>query len=198
VSSRTVHRSPRYAGTAAIFALIGAMFLAELATASLGNDSRLLRLGALPDSGGLHRQYWRLLTFGFLHSNPVHLLLNTVLLLVAAPPAERRSGPRWILLVFLSASVASGAGILLKHQLWPAAGVSVGASGGMFGLLAAALVLVFRDESPIRVRIVLLAALAAGLGYSILPGVSLVGHLVGLAVGAALAFPVPHRRGPGV
>jgi membrane associated rhomboid family serine protease len=185
-----------FAGSLALFGLAAAMFLVELARGAVGSDERQLALGALPDSGGLHGQYWRLLTFGFLHSNFVHLLLNLVLLLLAGPAVERRAGSRRVLLIFLGASVASGVGILAKHQLWPASGVSVGASGGMFGLLAAGLVLVFREERPNALaRTALSIALALGLAYSLLPGVSMVGHVVGIAVGAAIALIVPGRQG---
>jgi rhomboid protease GluP len=187
-------------GSTALFGLIAAMFLVELATGAAGSDAGLLVLGALPDSGGLDHEYWRLLAFGFLHSNFTHLLLNSLLLLLAGPAMERRAGARLVLITFLAASVASGIGILVKHQLWPSPGASVGASGGMFGLLAAALVLAFRPGSgSFAVRAGLIAALVAGLAYSLLPGISMVGHVVGLAVGAAIALFVPGRaagKGP--
>jgi rhomboid protease GluP len=190
-------RRPRtFAGSAALFLLLSATFLLEWRTAAIGNDGRMLALGALPDSGGIHGEYWRLVTFGFLHSDLTHLLLNSALLLLAAPAVERRAGTVRLLLLFLSASVASGIGILVKHQLWPSHGVSVGASGGLFGLLAAALVLAVRSGAPAALRAALAIAIAAGLAYSLLPGISMVGHLVGLGVGAGLALVIPIRVAP--
>ena len=62
-----------------VFALVG-VFGLELATHSVGNDSALLKLGALPDDGELHRQYWRFVTYSFLHFDGVHLLVNALLL----------------------------------------------------------------------------------------------------------------------
>src|SRR4051794_33835070 len=105
-------------GSAALLLLLAAIFLVERARGAVGSDPGLLALGALPDRGGLHGEYWRLLTFGLLHSNLAHLLLNGVLLLLAGPTVERRAGVLWLPLVFLSASIASGAGIMAKHQLW--------------------------------------------------------------------------------
>jgi membrane associated rhomboid family serine protease len=179
-------------GTTAIFCVIAAMFLLELARGAVGNDARLLALGALPDDGQIQHEYWRLITFGFLHSTFTHILLNTVLLLWVAPVVERRAGTRWLLLIFLSASVASGVGILVKHQFWPSEGVSVGASGGLFGLLGAALVLLFRlpSQSPM-VRGGLIVVLVVGLTYSVFPGISMIGHIIGLVVGNALALLIP-------
>ena len=178
-------------GSAGIWGAMIAMFVVELARGAVANNAELLRLGALPDSGQIHHEYWRLITCGFLHWDLRHLLLNTLLLFLLGPIAERRAGTVGLLIIFLSASVASGAGILIKHQIWPAEGVSLGASGGMFGLLGAALVLVFRQRSPSRVRAVLMAALVLGLIYSFLPGVSMIGHIVGLLIGATIAFVIP-------
>jgi membrane associated rhomboid family serine protease len=186
-----LRRQRLYFGSAALLSLFAAIFLVELVTGAVGNDARLLGLGALPDSGGLRGEYWRLISFGFLHGNFTHFALNGLLLLLAAPVVERRAGFSWLLILFLSASVASGIGIVIKHQFWPSPGASVGASGGLFGLLAAAIVLAFRPGSAHRTRIVLLVTLAAGLAYSVLPGISMVGHVVGLAVGAAIAFAIP-------
>jgi membrane associated rhomboid family serine protease len=181
-----------FVGSAGLFAFILAMFLVEYATGAIGDDARLLTLGALPDSGAIHGEYWRLISFGFLHFDLTHLLLNSALLLLAAPAVERRAGTGRLLLLFLAASIASGAGILVKHELWPSHGASVGASGGMFGLLAAALVLVLRADAPRPLlRGGLIAALVLGLAYSLLPGVSMVGHLIGIAVGGAIALFIP-------
>ncbi len=137
-------------------------------------------------------RYWRLITFGFSHWDLNHLLLNTVLLLILGPIVERRAGAAWLLLVFLTASIASGAGILFKHQLWPSQGVSLGASGGLFGLLGAALVLAFRVPSHTKfARMGVIIVLAVGLTYSFFPGVSMIGHIIGLLVGIAMGFLVP-------
>ena len=178
-------------GSAGIWFTIIAMFLVELARGAVANNAELLRLGALPDSGQIHHEYWRLITCGFLHWDLRHLLLNTLLLFLLGPIVERRAGTVGLLIIFLSASVASGAGILIKHQIWPAEGVSLGASGGMFGLLGAALVLAFRRPSPSRLRSVLVTALLLGLIYSFLPGVSMIGHIVGLIIGTTMGFVIP-------
>jgi len=179
-------------GSAAVVGVIIAMFLLELARNAVGNDARLLGLGALPDSGQIHHEYWRLITAGFLHYDLRHLMLNTLLLLLIGPVVERRAGVAWLLLIFLTASVASFVSILIKHQLWPSQGVSLGASGGVFAVLGAALVLVFRLRSQNRrLRIRLAMVFVGGLTYSVLPGISMIGHVTGLLVGAAIALLIP-------
>src|SRR5947207_2545791 len=163
-----------YLGSAAILCVLGAVYLLELTTNAVGNDAGLLALGALPDSGQIHHEYWRLFTAGFLHYDLTHIMLNTLFLLLVAPVVEQRAGTAWLLLIFLSGLVTSCTGMLVKHLLWPSPGVSLGASGGLFALLGAALVLVFRVPSPSRlVRIRLIVVLFVGLTYSILPGISM-------------------------
>jgi rhomboid protease GluP len=105
---------------------------------------------------------------------------------------ERRAGIVWLLFIFLSGSVASCIGMLVKHLIWPSQGVSLGASGGLFALLGAGLVLVFRLPSLSRsARIRLTIVLVAGLTYSFLPGISMIGHIVGLIVGTTIALLLP-------
>lgn len=176
-------------GTGAIFCVLSAVFLFEVARNAVSDDAALLRLGALPDSGWIQLPYWRLISAGLLHYTFSHLALNLLLLLLLGPIVERRAGMPWLFAVFLIASMASFLAILIKHQIWPAIGVSLGASGGMFGLLGAALVLISgRSAENRRVRAGLIVVLALGLAYSVLPHVSMIGHVVGAATGAMAAF----------
>ena len=186
-----------YFGTATICCVMTAVFLAELAGGAAGNEARLLGLGALPDSGQIHHEYWRLFSAGFLHYDLTHFTLNTLLLLLVGPVVERRAGTVRLLLICLGGSVVSFAGILMKHIFWPSEGISLGASGGLFALLGSGLVLVLRLPSQSRlVRIRLVVPLIVGLAYSILPRVTMIGHIVGLVVGTtiALLIPLPESR----
>jgi rhomboid protease GluP len=177
------------AGTISLLAIIVIAFAVELARGALGNDTAMLSLGALPDSGPVLDQYWRLLSFGLLHANLYHFLLNVALLLWVCPVVERRVGPVVLLFLFFAASVLSGVSILLKHVVVPSAGTSVGASGGLFGLLGAALVLVYRipPANP-GLRRGLWLTLLGGIAVSLLPDVSMAGHVTGLLVGVPAAL----------
>src|SRR5256714_40905 len=179
-------------GSTLLFCAIAIVFGVEIGRGAIDNAAGLLSLGALPDNGQLHGEYWRFLTFGFLHANLLHLVLNTTLIWLTGPVVERRAGIAWFVIVFLTGSVVSGICILAQHFRSPAAGTTVGASGGLFALLAVALILLFRSpsQSP-QLRRVLLVALIVGLLYSFLPGVSMVGHISGLIVGAILAMFIP-------
>lgn len=184
-----------YKGSLALLAAIVIVFGFEMAAGVVADDAGLIRLGALPDTLRLHCEYWRLMSFGFLHWNATHLLLNTGLLFAAGPIAERRTGTLRLLAVFMAASVMSGAGILVKHLFVSAPGASVGASGGMFGLLGLALVLESLDPRPRPgVRYGLVALAAGAFLYSVLPGISMVGHFVGFTVGAGVGFAISPLR----
>src|SRR2546430_13432412 len=87
----TDNKAPRR-GTIALIVAIVIGFGIELATNSIGNDAALLTLGALPDDGQIHGEYWRIATYSFLHFNWLHLLLNVGLLFWVGRIVERQVG----------------------------------------------------------------------------------------------------------
>ena len=184
-----------YIGSAALLSALAIVFGLEVAMGVTANDAGLISIGALPDTAQLNGEYWRVLSFGFLHWDLAHLLLNSGLLLAAGPIAEHRIGALRLLLVFMASSALSGIGILLKHLLWPGLGASVGASGGMFGLLGLALALLFcaPPRKPL-VRYALLAVAVFAFSYSVLPGISMVGHVVGFTAGVAIGLAISRVR----
>ena len=108
---------------ALVLALVG-VFGLELATHSAGNDPALLKLGALPDSGELHGQYWRIATYSFLHFNSVHLLVNALLLFWIAGILEKRMGVALTGAIYFCSVLSSAFVILLVHSC-----VTVGVDG---------------------------------------------------------------------
>jgi membrane associated rhomboid family serine protease len=83
-------------------------------------------------------QVWQLLTYGFLHGGLAHLFFNMFALYMFGPAIESRLGPRRFLVYYLACVI--GAAVL---QLWVGTSAdsypapTVGASGGVFGLLLA-------------------------------------------------------------
>jgi rhomboid protease GluP len=174
-------------GTIVLLTVLSLVFLAEWLGGAVADDARLLRFGALPESGQLDGDYWRLASFGLLHWDGLHLAENAVCLALLGEVVERRVGAGRLWLLFAVASLASGLAIFLKHYLHPGLGASVGASGGMFGVLGAALVLV-RRQPPAQVLVrpgLTLLALGA-FAFSLLPGISMAGHLAGFFTGTVL------------
>jgi len=86
-----------------------------------------------------HDQYYRLVTAGFLHVSVLHIASNLLALFIIGPLLERLLG-RWrFALVYLLGILGGSAAVYAFGQVNTP---EVGASGAIFGLFAAALVLV--------------------------------------------------------
>ena len=162
------------------------VFIAEVALGAAGNERALIPFGALITRGWSSTDWWRVATFSFLHLNWLHLALNTAGLLWLGRIVDRRLGRGRVLAIFLVSGVASGIAGMLLGPVLPTTGVAVGASGAVCGLLAAALMLAFRRNADRGLRMPLVLCLAVVVAISLLPGVSLAGHLGGL-IGGAIA-----------
>jgi membrane associated rhomboid family serine protease len=164
-----------------------AIFLAEMATgAALSNfgSSSLISHLALYGPNVAHGDWYRLITSGFLHYGFLHLGMNMYALWLLGGSLERIMG-RWRFAVIYAVSLLAGsAGALLLN---PCA-LTAGASGAIFGLFGAALVL---ERQRVIAAQGLMGIILINLVFSVLvPGISLGGHLGGFAGGAlvALAF----------
>jgi membrane associated rhomboid family serine protease len=177
--------------TIVVSAVLVIGFGLELRRGAAGDEVALLALGALPDSGALHGEYWRLFTYSLLHLTPLHLASNLAALLWVGGIVERRLSRTSFVLTYVGAVLAGGLAILMMHFRHPDPGSSIGASAGIFGLMTAALVLMHRPDAVEMfgadrgVEVALWSIVAAGLAMSALPGVSMAGHLGGAFAGAA-------------
>ena len=81
--------------------------------------------------------WWRLITSAFLHANLLHLAFNMLALWWFGAPVELFLGRVRFLLLYFVSGLAGAAGALLVTPHSP----TVGASGAIFGILGAALVL---------------------------------------------------------
>jgi membrane associated rhomboid family serine protease len=100
-------------GTIILVVTFLVVFGIELASHSAGNEASLLKLGALPDSGELHGQYWRLGIYSFLHLNGTHLLVNAAMLLWIGRIVENRVNFAGSTAIYVSSVLCSAAMILL-------------------------------------------------------------------------------------
>jgi membrane associated rhomboid family serine protease len=183
----------RNRGTILLIVAIAIGFGIEITTNSVGNEAALLKLGALPDNGQLHGEFWRIATYSFLHFNWLHLLLNVGLLFWIGRIVEKQIGIGQAALIYFVSVVTSAVVILVVHDLHPKVGATVGASGGLFGLLGASLVIAYRRNDNPRFRMWLWIVLLAGFAISLLPDISMAGHIGGILGGISLAFFVKPR-----
>jgi rhomboid protease GluP len=138
-----------------------------------------------------HGEWWRPTTALFLHANWLHLAMNGAALWMFGSAVERTMG-RWRLAaVFLAAGTAANAwSAWVGHY-----DVSVGASGGIFGLIGAFGVGVYRLRSPMlataRRRLLTLLALLLSADLTVgglEPQIDNLAHAGGFAAGLALAM----------
>jgi len=181
-------------GTFVLILALAVGFGIEMAMNGVGNDEALSKLGALPDNGQLHGEFWRIATYSFLHFNWLHLLLNVGLLSWIGRIVEQQLGAGRGALIYFVSVICSAAVILLVHNWHPKEGATVGASGGLFGLLGAALVISYRQNSGGGLRKWLWIVLVTGFGVSLLPDISMAGHLGGIMGGIPTALLVRMRR----
>ena len=171
--------------TKAMIAINVLVFLVCLAQGSSINQvsGTWFEKGALYVPGGLDQgEWWRLITAAFLHANLIHLAMNMIVLWIVGAPVEQAIGRGRFLVLYIVSGLSGSAGVLL---LDPNA-ITVGASGAIFGILGAALVLERQRNyvlggqalGLILINLILTFALASS------QHISIGGHLGGLAGGA--------------
>jgi rhomboid protease GluP len=185
------------AGLAAVFALEYAFQLGPAGQTGSPDIRTLVALGALDKSAVLQSgEWWRLFTAPPLHGGPAHILLNGVALFFAGAVLENVVGRAWFAAVFALTGVA---GTAMSLALNPATLISVGASGAIMGLFAAAFAISYRypvasplrtflQSGSLRVLIPSLIPLFDGLfGQKIDFAAHLGGAIAGAVIGAFLA-----------
>lgn len=148
--------------------------------------SKAAELGALLPMQVKRGEYWRLLTAGFLHIQVWHLLMN-MYSLYNMGSLESWFGPAKFALILFGSVIG---GNLLSTFLGDEGTISLGISGGLYGLLAAYMVLLFKlgllhDQA---VMFSLLRTAIVNLLINLMPNVSRLGHAGGFLTGFAIAM----------
>jgi membrane associated rhomboid family serine protease len=185
-------RRAAYEGTGSIVtkALIAANVLVFFANLAQGSSFSRTS-GSLFDRGALFvtspfiqggvgdGEWWRLITAAFLHGSLLHIGLNMFVLWMVGAPVEEAIGRARFLALYLVSGLAGSAGALL----WSPNAITVGASGAIFGILGAALVLESQRSYVLGGSALSLLVVNLVLTFAI-PNISIGGHLGGLAGGA--------------
>jgi membrane associated rhomboid family serine protease len=172
--------------TYVLIALNAIVFLGELASGAsattIGGGSSLIADGAVFGPGIDDGEWYRILTGGFLHAGLLHLGLNMFVLWILGRLLEPAIGtPRFLGIYFVSL-LAGSFGALVVDPNVP----TVGASGAIYGLMAATIVIARRRGlEQIASEIGLWLVLNLVLTFSI-SGISIGGHIGGL-IGGGLA-----------
>jgi membrane associated rhomboid family serine protease len=152
-----------------------------------------------PIGGVSYFHSWQIITYAFLHStdNIAHLLFNMLGLWMFGAQIERYVGPRRLLVCYFASVVAAALTQLFVPMLFDAPpGPTIGASGGVFGLILAYAVMFPKSKVAVYFLIPMPTWLFATLyaGIELLQGVtgsqSGVAHFAHLGgmVGSALVI----------
>jgi membrane associated rhomboid family serine protease len=177
--------------TYAIIAVTAFVFLLQWIP-GLGVTNALLYAGVYSDPAYGAFQPWRMLTAVFVHSQGFifHILLNMYTLWIFGRILETMLGHWRFLALYLVAGFAGSLGVLFLSA--PQTAV-VGASGAIFGLLGAFLVIQRRMGADTRGLLVLLGI---NLVIGFIPGVNIAwqAHLGGLVGGALIGLILVNTR----
>ena len=182
--SPTASRMP---ATIALIAINVIVFIAELAAGGAGqfsNGGQLIHDAGIRGPEIANGDWWRVITGGFLHAGFLHLLLNMYVLWVAGSILEPGIGtPRFLGIYFVSLIAGSLGALIVDPNT-----VTVGASGAIFGLMAAVIVVARgRGVDELAQQFGFFVVLNLVLTFSI-SGISVGGHIGGLVGGLIAAL----------
>ena len=131
--------------------------------------------------------WWRLVTAAFLHASLLHIVFNMLALWWIGGPLEAAIGHWRYLTIYAVSGLAGSAGALLAE---PQA-VTVGASGAIFGLLGAMVVVQWQTTGSIAGPATTLILVNLAITFAV-PNISWGGHLGGLVGGALATLALTH------
>ncbi len=187
-----------------------AMFAWEIAAGALADRDTIIEAGALVRDRIIGQgtapvrdrvatgEWWRLVSAMFLHGGVDHLLGNVIVLYIVGMACEHAFGGARTALVYFTSGITGGL-VSIAAGLGP----SVGASGAIFGVIAAVVVVLYRYQDRFYVRDKRIGfVLLVWAGWQILTGlanpfIDNFAHLGGLAGGALATLPLRPRLLPG-
>ena len=133
--------------TLATLVLLAAIFVVEIRLGALASKEAIIAMGALARERVAAGEYWRLLTAPWLHGGIEHLIGNGIALYILGMVCEAAFGRAQLFVLYVLSGLAGSLVSMLVSV-----GPSVGASGAIFGLQGAAIVLLRRERDRLLVR----------------------------------------------
>ena len=147
--------------------------------------------GVLDDFGALvpslvrAGQWWRLVTFNFLHIGLMHLMFNSSALFSIGPQVEEAYGSLKFVFIYVGTGIASG---IASYFFLPVG--TAGASGAIFGLIGVMAAYGYRLGGSLGRGLMrqMLTWGAIGIVFGFFIGANNVAHVGGFIAGGALGF----------
>ncbi|MEG1313086.1 MAG: rhomboid family intramembrane serine protease [Bacilli bacterium] len=152
----------------------------------LGNNWGILtEYGRLNGADIFAGQWWRLITSIFLHAGIPHLIVNMIALLIVGFIVEEKIGSKRYVITFM------GSGIISALFTMTHTNGAVGASGAIYGIIGAMMVIFAKESSYIVCKMSLIKWILLIL-YLILPNLSgivtIIAHISGLFSGIIITL----------
>ena len=194
----------------ATYSLIAAfvlVFIVEKVLLRNGSGEGLFDMGALSN---LQPDWWRFVSYAFLHDPgggsgtsalPLHVLFNSFAMYIVGRLVEQLFGWRVLVAGFIVGAAGAGLASVLVASVTNGVALTVGASGGIMGLLGILFVLgrVQGRDVPVGVAHAMrqyaltYAAMVVVFGF-LVPNVDNVAHIGGFITGALVGLAVPPLR----
>jgi membrane associated rhomboid family serine protease len=155
---------------------------AQAGTPFLNQRSAIFQETALQPVLTANGEWWRILTSGFMHVGIWHLVLNMAVLYIAASSVEPELGRlRFTVVYFLALFGGNAAAFYFGN----AGGLLAGASGAVFGIMGA-LIVVWRRKKHDFATVVVVVVI--NLVSNLFTDSSLLAHLGGFVIGGLLTL----------
>lgn len=139
---------------------------------------------------------WQLVTYGFLHGDLTHIFFNMLMLWMFGRELEIVMGSRRFLTYYMTCVIGAGAVQLIVETMGGTGYPTVGASGGVFGILLAfgmafpnRMILLLIPPIPMKAKYLVVLAGGMELYFGISgarPGIASFAHLGGMLFGFLL------------
>ena len=180
-AAEPVYVAPRPVYTILLILGIAAVFVAQIAT---GLEISALRAGFDKPAFLKSHEYWRILTGATTHGSILHVVMNCYAFYSFGRIVELISNRAHLAIVFLCSAVAGG----VLSLIFVPGGLSVGASGGIVGLIGYLAVYAFKRRKFVSYEF--RKSLLINIGFILIFGLALYqvidnyGHIGGLIFGA--------------
>lgn len=147
----------------------------------------LIGMGAKVNELINYGEVYRFITAAFLHGSLIHIFFNMSALNIIGKEVETVYGTRKLLIIYLLSALGGN----FSSYLFNSRGISVGASGAIFGLLGAMLVFGIKERQKIGKKYVKNIVETIGLNVIIgiaIPNIDNFAHLGGLVIGGLTAL----------
>lgn len=155
----------------------------------------LTRLGGMnPILVSQGHEYHRLFMAMFLHGSIIHFLANSYFLYFMGGFVERLLGRNRYIIIYLLSGIGSS---LLVWWLGDDFAITIGASGALFGILGAALLLTYMKPqwfTPLGIKNIRTITVINLVFTFLIPNISVYGHLGGLITGILLIYLLTPNR----